>query len=445
MRMFSTLTAVLAATALCAQAASAQQARPNRPYRGLFGGGVAETEQSLTVSGALGGGYDDNILAEGSGIGGGTSVDPRVARKGRLLLANGSIDYSLNRDRFGMSASVGTSSRYYPTVEPHLASGHSGSLGMRLRIARRTSLGAQVSTIYQPFTLSGVFPSIFDTDLGAFPAITSPNLDLTTTTDRYLMNQGGVSLMQTLSRRTSLLFGYTRQQSESARYNFNYASDNAYGAYTFQVDSNLGLRFGYGYLKGRFDDGSREYTNHNLDIGVNYNKVLSFSRRTTFSFGTGSTAISDGNTTRFQATGNARLKHEIGRTWGASVAYDRGVNFIESLRQPVFTDAVTAQFGGLFNRRVEFSANAQASFGQLGFSSSRNNGFDTYYAGTALQYALTRHVSLGLNYAYYRYGFDTLFLLPQGVAQNVNRQSVRGSVNLWAPLFQRSRRGNATR
>jgi hypothetical protein len=445
MRTFLTLVAMLAAAGLYAPAASAQ-GRPGRPYRGLFAGGVSETEQSLTVRGAFGGGYDDNILADGSGIGGGGGgFDPRIQRRGNLLMANGAVDYSLSRDTFGMFVSGATSSRYYPKTENPLASAHTGAAGMNWRMGRRTSLFAQGFAIYQPFTLSGVFPTALGADFGSFEPIGGPNLDLTATTDRYLLNSGAVNLRQTLTRRTSLFLSYSKAYSDSSAYQFSYSNDSAAGGYLFQVNNNLGLRFGYGYMEGRFQDGSNRYTNQNFDVGVNYTKALSVSRRTTFSFGTGSTAISDGETTRFQAIGSARLNHEIGRTWHASVAYDRNVGFIESLRQPVFTDAVTSQLDGLISRRLEFTANAQASFGQLGMSSSAGSGFTTYYGATGLQYALTRNISLSANYFYYRYDFDSRLLLPQGVTQHVNRQSVRGSVNLWAPLFQRARRTNVTR
>ena len=33
-------------------------------YRGLFAGGVGETEQRLTASGSLGTGWDDNLVAD---------------------------------------------------------------------------------------------------------------------------------------------------------------------------------------------------------------------------------------------------------------------------------------------------------------------------------------------------------------------------------------------
>ena len=55
------------AALLCASPVAAQQqGRPERPYRGIFGGGVGDAEQLLTVNFGVSGGYDDNILANAS-------------------------------------------------------------------------------------------------------------------------------------------------------------------------------------------------------------------------------------------------------------------------------------------------------------------------------------------------------------------------------------------
>jgi opacity protein-like surface antigen len=452
MRLFQVLTTMLALTALGAHAASAQQPRANRPYRGLFGGGVGETEQSLSVSGSLGGGYDDNILAEGTGVSN-TSTDPRTAKKGTLGSGNGSVSYSLNRDRVGLSVSVASSSRYYPNVQPRFVSGHTGGLDLQWRVGRKTSLSATASVVYQPFTLSGLFPTTFDAASAAFNGVgapifaplVAPDLDLAASPDQYLMRSAGLGVSQSLTRRTSIAAGFSRQQSDSAAYAFDNTNDNVFASYRFQVSSGIGYRLGYSYRESRFDSGAgRQFRNHNLDLGVDYNKALSFSRRTTLAFGTGSGFVSDGTNTQFQVLGNARLNHEIGRTWNAAIAYARGFNFIETLRAPVLTDSVTAEFGGLVNRRLQFTSSAQASIGQLGLSSAKT-GFDTYHAGAGLSYAVTRYVSLDANYSAYRYSFEAQTLLPPGVANNVNRQSLRASLSLWAPIFQRSRRPNVTR
>ena len=63
------LSVCVAALFAASTPAAAQAPRPERPYRGLFGGGVGDVEQSLIWNGSTGGGYDDNVLAQ-DGLGG---------------------------------------------------------------------------------------------------------------------------------------------------------------------------------------------------------------------------------------------------------------------------------------------------------------------------------------------------------------------------------------
>ena len=65
---------------------------------------------------------------------------------------------------------------------------------------------------------------------------------------------------------------------------------------------------------------------------------------------------------------------------------------------------------------------------------------DTYQAFTNLAYALTRWANVNVSYSYYRYRFDSITLLPTGIARDFDRQSVRGNVNLWAPIINKARR-----
>ncbi len=98
--------------------AAAQLPRPERPYRGLFGGGVGDTEQSLTLNVQLAGGYDDNIFADQGAGGGGvppSSTPPTnvVAQGGSYGQLSSGLTYSLARTRVSVGASAGFVSRRY--------------------------------------------------------------------------------------------------------------------------------------------------------------------------------------------------------------------------------------------------------------------------------------------------------------------------------------------
>jgi hypothetical protein len=143
-------------------------------------------------------------------------------------------------------------------------------------------------------------------------------------------------------------------------------------------------------------------------------------------------------------TGNAALKHEIGRSWNAWVGYSRRVLMNETWPDPVVADSLSAGVGGLISRRMQFMSVARGALGKQGLERDAP-GFDTAQASATLSYALTRFMNLGLIYSYYQQRFDERAVLSAGVPASAERHSVRATVSLWAPLFQRTRRTDASR
>jgi hypothetical protein len=172
---------------------------------------------------------------------------------------------------------------------------------------------------------------------------------------------------------------------------------------------------------------------------VDYNRALSISRRTTLSFGTGSTAVRTSEQLRFIVTGNVALKHEIGRTWNAWVGYSRRVHLEETFLEPVVSDGLSVGLAGLISRRVQFTSVARGALGKQGLGNNAP-GFDAVHAAATLSYAVTRFMNLGVTYAFYQQQFDEGVQLSVGNPRSAERHSVRATVGLWAPLFQRARR-----
>ena len=107
------------------------------------------------------------------------------------------------------------------------------------------------------------------------------------------------------------------------------------------------------------------------------------------------------------------------------------------------SDGINATLGGLLSQRLNFQAAGRASTGAIGFAAAHD--FDSYYGNASLGYAVSRHVNVGATYAYYSHRFDPGVALPADFANRFNRHSVRLSVSVWAPLYQRARRTNASR
>jgi hypothetical protein len=76
--------------------------------------------------------------------------------------------------------------------------------------------------------------------------------------------------------------------------------------------------------------------------------------------------------------------------------------------------------------------------------SGPESGYDTYVAGVSTSVAITTFMNFGVNYSIFRYDFEEGVVLPLGVPYSINRQSVRATISVWAPLLT-PRRANAAR
>jgi hypothetical protein len=134
----------------------------------------------------------------------------------------------------------------------------------------------------------------------------------------------------------------------------------------------------------------------------------------------------------------------MGRTWTTAVAYQRGVQFLEGWPDPLLSDSASASLGGSISRRLQFSASLRASTGRTALRAD-NNGFNLYHGGANLSYALNRHVSVGAMYSTYHHRFAEGVNLPPGFGPWFDRHRIIAQVSVWAPLFTRARRANASR
>jgi hypothetical protein len=207
------------------------------------------------------------------------------------------------------------------------------------------------------------------------------------------------------------------------------------------VSRNASLQLGYGLRVSDRRRGTGEpQMMHNVDAGINYGRAISFSRRTSFSFGTGSavtvserSALPDGDPrTRIRLTGNAALRHEIGRTWSAQITYSRGFRTQDGFDGLYFTDAINAGIGGLITRRLSFAAAAAWADSSI----DNRGGHRGQSASAQLHYALTSFAALYARYAYYHYRYTDNVPLDPRVPRRVDRHGVRIGVTASVPLIR---------
>ena len=428
-----------AATAGVASAQSRPQ-RPERPYRGLFGGGAtAAGDHSLTASSQVGGGYDDAVFAEGTP----TTGDGSTSEGGSFGYFAADLVYSFTRPRVSFGATLATNTRYYRDQPTDFIWAHVGRVGLSVE-GRRTRLSLGQTVGYQPFLTLTVFPLLADPELGeAHPADQSQGSPL----DGYMTYHSNVDLNYETSRRGGLVFSYGYQMVDFDDRQRDSTLHSVAGRYQHEVRRDLSVRAGYGFSEARYPDTVTfdNWRRHTIDVGIDYNRALSVSRRTTFSFNTGGAVINDSGQTFYRVIGSARLNHEMGRTWSTGVGYARNVGFLESLVDPFYSDALTVGLNGMLTPRLSFDALAGAATGTVGVSDTDDNGLTTYSTSVGLTWGLTRYLALAVSHSFYHYGFEGGVSLPIGLASLVDRQTVLVSLNVWFPILTSPRRTNASR
>lgn len=425
----------------------ADESEVSRPFRGLFG--LADRGRTgLDLSASLFAAYDDNIAA--SLIGGGTN-DPRFQRSGEYGGGNAQLSYNWRGERSAFSAYGASAGNYYPDYQEPWVTSYSAGLGFSRPFGRRNEFSASQTFAYSPYFIFGFFPEepVIDE-----PPVTPDDIspDLSVSELKTLRYGTSLNLSRRLSRRASITGYYSFAGTTFNEVRSDYQQHR--GGFRFRrlVTEHLALRLGYGYRYVDYalveeDDIPRVTRSHDLDVGVDYSRALSVSRRSRLSFGTGSNILvrdqgsgsPDAPTaasTRFFASGFVRFNREIGRTWGLAINYNRSATFSEVLQNPVLSDAVTTSLAGLVGRRNEVKFLASYTRGDVGFAGV-DNGFESYRASASWRRAMSRYAALYAQYFYYHYIFGNEVALPTGFVRELDRQGVRAGVTVWLPLVRR--------
>jgi hypothetical protein len=170
---------------------------------------------------------------------------------------------------------------------------------------------------------------------------------------------------------------------------------------------------------------TRINTFHDLDLGIDFNRPLSRTRRVRLSVTTGSTLIrASTGAMEYFVVGDAKLTREIGRTWNASAAYHRGVDMLDGLSEPMLQDSAIATIGGALSPRL-----------QLGISDGPVNHNQSYNGSARLRIGLSRTLAFSTEYSFYHYQFDRTTYLPLGLTPEFRRQGLSFGIDLWLPLI----------
>ncbi len=421
-----------------------------RPNPALFGGATREAAHRVTFDSQLAGGIA-RVTTDLDGPADGAAYGFGVGTAG--------LNYASDWRRAGLYASASSSAHYFPAFSDslittrHLLTGGRGNVPL----GRRTSLLLDGHLTYRPLTVGALFPGMFERpDLFSGNVARLPTeYDFGVSDQHYMTADASVTVSHALSSRSSLAGGYEIQRAYGGSFGRELTTQRVFGRYTRSLARGLSMRLGYGRRFVDYDiDGERRHLmQHDIDAGLDYNRSLSFSRRTTLSFSSGTRVTSYDeyapfnaeNRVRFDVVGGALLRHEIGRTWSAGLDYRREVQFVGVLGEPTLSDGVSASIVGLSGRRVSFSAAAGAASGRVGFDRDSASGFVAYHGSAGVHTALNAYLAANVDYVYYRYRFDRGEVLPSGLGGAVSRHVAMASLDLTLPVFHRGRLTNAAR
>jgi hypothetical protein len=342
---------------------------------------------------------------------------------------------------------------------------YAGGVGASTTLGTRTTISGSQTFSYAPFF--GFFP--FAGLLPTAPAdlvVNLPNDQYAVAPEKSIGMATNVTVSRTLSRRTSLGGFYTLN-----RVTFTNSPDlnNQAAGITVShgLTRNSSLRLGYAFRNGAYSAVpfnpalppggvivSSNETTHDIDAGIDYARALSPWRRTTLTFGTGSSLVRrlaetqqpnapSSRSLTLWVNGFVAVNREVGRSWNLLGTFRRSVSYVPGFSNPFFSDAVSAAANGALARRLSVSGQVSGSRGSVGLApkgtSGQNygNSFWAYSGSAVAQYALGRRFAAYANYVYYNYAFGAAVGLPTGVQQASGRHSVQGGITTWVPLLRR--------
>jgi hypothetical protein len=419
---------VVVAVALMVPATAAAQ-RGGGPFADLFGRTPPRTGQEITrveVRGTIGGQYDS--------IGRDEVVAPDGLPTGAIASASTGLAFERRRDRIDFRGKAGAIHQEF-FQERTGAPTYDAAAAMQARVGTRFTIDVSGRAVRSPF---------FQISPVAREAI--PFNDALLPGDRNAVRRmrndafdGEAGFTTQFARRSHFSASLTRRDlrylDQSGR---NYAGWGSRVDYRQGLTRHSTLRFSYSREHAHqqlLGDGL--YTHDLLDVGVDTDRDLSITRRTTLAFYTQTSIVrQQGGPRRFRLNGGATLGRDFNRTWNASVLVNRDTEFHPGFVAPLFSDGVTLAIGGMPTVRTEFMVNASARRGQIGFDGSDR--LNTQSATARVSTGITTKTGVYAQYTYYRYdvpaGSTVVEMLPR-----LARQQLSIGITMWLPIYSHVR------
>ena len=374
------------------------------------------------------GGYDTDVT--------GTATDSDTAPSAPYGGGMVSLNFQKRTEKIAFSTRGSSDYRYYRTDSPVTAVSYSGNSAFAVDVTSRLNVSASVNALYSPRFVFSLLPIAGDVGTDSAP----PPSDYGVSMDSTASYVVGSTAAFRVSRRSTLNVAVSGGEQKLLEDKIDLRTKSYGGGYSYAVTRYAKLRVGYTQQDSDYPSfgpiPARRYSHRSYDVGVDYSRPLSVSRRTTLSFGSGSSAIDNGLETFYNVTATAALRHQMGRTWEANAAYARGLGVVAGFAEPFFADSVNGNIRGQLARRLALEVTAGYANGNVGHG-SRAEDYVSFQANTRLEWVVQReHVGVYGNYYYYAYEFDTNTALLASIPRQVDRHGVRLGLIFRFPLIR---------
>jgi hypothetical protein len=240
-----------------------------------------------------------------------------------------------------------------------------------------------------------------------------------------------------MGRRTTLDVGYRRMMTDYSSLRSKILDQNLGGNLGYRLTRHAVFRLGYSYRLASYSGSpsDKPIGSQTMDAGVDFNRPLSLTRKTSVNFTSGTASASDGRNLQYFVTGGAGVNQEIGRSWRARMLFSRSLSFLDGFSTPFIQNGATSDIGGYLGRRVDFSLTAAYANADSTLSTVASK-LTTYTASTRLQVAMSRYASIYGQYFYYQYRFRDAASAIQGLPPMMERRGFRGGLTMWLPLLR---------
>ncbi|MEO8678633.1 MAG: hypothetical protein ABI665_06285, partial [Vicinamibacterales bacterium] len=319
--------------------------------------------------------------------------------------------------------------RYYSSLRDVTTQRHGGGVGVEFLTSERMQVRAAQSISYSPsYQLSLSQPPPQE---GSELNFGAAGVDYSVSRDKQITygSFGGATYTFSSSREFTLgyNFGYT-----DFFHRADFSNQQASARFTQRLSSDMSLRLGYGFGVGTLGN-QATVKHHDIDVGVNYNRSIAVSRRTTVGFTSGSTVISTGGSQHFELIGGVQLRRLLAPRWTSTASYMRGLMAIDSVPRPFVTSTVSGEVRGFASSRASLSIQPSFAWGADVADATRT--FHSAVAQTRADVAVNRNWALYVEHFYYLYRFAGVTDLPQALPAGFSRQGLRWGLALWAPVI----------